>query len=93
LIAKLGPLAFREALFAMAAMEAGLEGIGDSAIVKALDHAMARNPANWRSYVPSGLNERLERLLASAIVSAISGPIGTSPRRRPNSRPGSIRRR
>jgi D-tagatose-bisphosphate aldolase class II non-catalytic subunit len=62
---KVGPeltFAFREALFAMAATEAGLEGIGDSAIVKSLERAMDRNPGNWRSYVPSGPNERLERL-------------------------------
>jgi D-tagatose-1,6-bisphosphate aldolase subunit GatZ/KbaZ len=62
---KVGPeltFAFREALFAMAAMEAGLGGIGDSAIVKALENAMDRNPENWRSYVASGPNERLERL-------------------------------
>jgi D-tagatose-1,6-bisphosphate aldolase subunit GatZ/KbaZ len=46
----------------MAATEAGLEGIGDSAIVRALEAAMDRNPGNWRSYVLSGPNERLERL-------------------------------
>ena len=62
---KVGPeltFAFREALFAMAAMEAGLGGIGDSTIVRALEGAMDRNPGNWRSYVPPGPNERLERL-------------------------------
>jgi D-tagatose-bisphosphate aldolase class II non-catalytic subunit len=62
---KVGPeltFAFREALFAMAAMETGLRGIGDSAIVKALEGAMDRHPGNWRSYVPPGPNERLERL-------------------------------
>jgi D-tagatose-bisphosphate aldolase class II non-catalytic subunit len=62
---KVGPeltFAFREALFAMAAMEAGLGGIGDSAIVRALEGAMDRNPGNWRGYVATGPNERLERL-------------------------------
>jgi D-tagatose-bisphosphate aldolase class II non-catalytic subunit len=62
---KVGPeltFAFREALFAMAAMELGLGGIGDSAIVKALERAMDRNPGNWRGYVAAGPNERLERL-------------------------------
>ena len=62
---KVGPeltFAFREALFAMAAMERGLGGIGDSTIVRALEGAMDRNPENWRSYVPPGPNERLERL-------------------------------
>jgi D-tagatose-1,6-bisphosphate aldolase subunit GatZ/KbaZ len=62
---KVGPeltFAFREALFAMAAMEAGLGGIGDSAIVRALEEAMDRNPGNWRGYVAAGPNERLLRL-------------------------------
>ncbi len=62
---KVGPeltFAFREALFAMAAMEAGLGGIADSAIVKALENAMDRNPGNWRSYVARGPSERVERL-------------------------------
>jgi D-tagatose-bisphosphate aldolase class II non-catalytic subunit len=62
---KVGPeltFAFREALFAMAAMEAGFQGIGDSAIVRALEGVMDGNPGNWRSYVPLGPNERLERL-------------------------------
>jgi D-tagatose-1,6-bisphosphate aldolase subunit GatZ/KbaZ len=62
---KVGPeltFAFREALFAMAAMESALGGIGDSAIVRALEGAMDRNPDNWRSYVLPGPKERLERL-------------------------------
>jgi D-tagatose-bisphosphate aldolase class II non-catalytic subunit len=62
---KVGPeltFAFREALFAMAAMEGDLAGIGDSSIVTALEAAMDKNPSNWRSYVPAGPNERLERL-------------------------------
>ena len=62
---KVGPeltFAFREALFAMAAMEAGLGGIADFAIVKALENAMDRNPGNWRSYVARGPSERVERL-------------------------------
>jgi len=62
---KVGPeltFAFREALFAMAAAEAGLAGLGSSAIVKALENAMDRNPENWRSYVSPGQNERTERL-------------------------------
>jgi D-tagatose-bisphosphate aldolase class II non-catalytic subunit len=62
---KVGPeltFAFREALFAMAAMEGGLAGIGDSSIVRTLQGAMDRNTGNWRGYVPAGPNERVERL-------------------------------
>ena len=62
---KVGPeltFAFREAIFAMAAIEGGLEGIGGSEIVRALEHAMDENPGNWRSYIPPGPNERVDRL-------------------------------
>jgi D-tagatose-bisphosphate aldolase class II non-catalytic subunit len=62
---KVGPeltFAFREALFAMAAMEEVLGGIGGSVIVKALEAAMDTAPGHWRSYVSPGPNERLERL-------------------------------
>ncbi len=62
---KVGPeltFAFREAVFAMAAMEGGLAGIGDSAVVRALERAMDENPGNWRSYIQPGSSEKLERL-------------------------------
>jgi len=62
---KVGPeltFAFREAIFAMAAIEGGLEGIGGSEIVRALERVMDENPGNWRSYVPPGPNERVDRL-------------------------------
>ena len=54
---KVGPeltFAFREALFAMAAMEAGLGGIGGSAIVRALEGAMDRNPRQLAQLCPGG---------------------------------------
>jgi D-tagatose-bisphosphate aldolase class II non-catalytic subunit len=62
---KVGPeltFAFREAIFAMAAIECGPEGMGDSDVVRALDRAMEKNPESWRSYVHAGPKERVDRL-------------------------------
>jgi D-tagatose-bisphosphate aldolase class II non-catalytic subunit len=62
---KVGPeltFAFREAMFAMASIEGGFKGLGDSNIVRAVERAMDENPGSWRSYIPAGPSERVDRL-------------------------------
>ena len=62
---KVGPeltFAFREAAFALAAMERPFAGLGDSELVRALEAAMEAEPADWRPYVAAGPNERIDRL-------------------------------
>jgi len=64
-VLKVGPeltFAFREAAFALAAIERPFSGLGDSEIVRALEAAMEAEPADWRPYVVAGPNERIDRL-------------------------------
>jgi D-tagatose-bisphosphate aldolase class II non-catalytic subunit len=64
---KVGPeltFAFREAVFAMAAMECGVDPLGESEVVRALEGAMDADPSNWRDYIAPGAGSRLGRLFA-----------------------------
>jgi D-tagatose-bisphosphate aldolase class II non-catalytic subunit len=64
---KVGPeltFAFREAIFVMAAMECGLDALGESEVVRALERAMDADPSNWRDYIPPGSESRSGRLFA-----------------------------
>jgi D-tagatose-bisphosphate aldolase class II non-catalytic subunit len=64
-ILKVGPwltFAFREAVFALAEIEARLEPAAPSRIVETLERVMDANPAHWRPYVASDRAERLTRL-------------------------------
>jgi D-tagatose-bisphosphate aldolase class II non-catalytic subunit len=64
---KVGPeltFAFREAAFAMAAMECGVDPLGESEVVRALEGAMDADPSSWRDYVAPGAGSRLGRLFA-----------------------------
>jgi len=64
-ILKVGPyltFAFREAVFALAEIEARLAPAAPSRIVETLERVMDANPAHWRPYVASDGGERLVRL-------------------------------
>jgi D-tagatose-bisphosphate aldolase class II non-catalytic subunit len=64
-ILKVGPeltFAFREAAFALAAMEQGLGGLGESELVRALEDVMDEDPSYWRPYIADGVNARMDRL-------------------------------
>jgi D-tagatose-1,6-bisphosphate aldolase subunit GatZ/KbaZ len=64
-ILKVGPsltFAFREAVFALAAIEERIGSPNPSGIVEALERAMDANPEHWRGYVAAGAEERLMRL-------------------------------
>jgi len=64
-ILKVGPsltFAFREAVFALAAIEERIGPPKPSGVVEALEQAMDANPEHWRGYVAAGADERLIRL-------------------------------
>ena len=64
-ILKAGPeltFAFREAVFAMAAMEDQLAPDVRSDLVNVLDAAMNRDDRYWRRYVPDGIHARTAKL-------------------------------
>jgi len=64
-ILKVGPsltFAFREAVFALAAIEERIGAPNPSGIVEAVERAMDANPEHWRGYVAAGAEERLMRL-------------------------------
>ena len=64
-ILKVGPMltfAFREAVFALAAIEDQLKPVSPSGIVAALEHAMDARPGDWRGYVAADGAERVTRL-------------------------------
>ena len=64
-ILKVGPcltFAYREAVFAMAEIEARLLPAGRSGVVAALEAAMDATPAHWRPYVERSAREGLLRL-------------------------------
>ncbi len=64
-ILKVGPaltFAFREAVFALAEIEARLEPAEPSRVVETLERAMDADPRHWRPYVASDGAERLIRL-------------------------------
>ena len=64
-ILKVGPsltFAFREAVFALAAIEQRIASPNPSGIVEALERAMDAHPEHWRGYVAAGADERLMRL-------------------------------
>jgi D-tagatose-bisphosphate aldolase class II non-catalytic subunit len=62
---KVGPeltFAFREAIFAMASADNVFAGLGDSAVVRALEEVMDADPSQWRPYVAEDGNARIDRL-------------------------------
>ena len=62
---KVGPeltFAFREAVFAMASADTVFAGLGDSAVVRALEEVMDADPSQWRPYVAEGRDARIDRL-------------------------------
>jgi D-tagatose-1,6-bisphosphate aldolase subunit GatZ/KbaZ len=64
-ILKVGPMltfAFREAVFALAAIEARLNPAVPSGIVESLERVMDASPEHWRGYVAEGDAEGLTRL-------------------------------
>jgi D-tagatose-1,6-bisphosphate aldolase subunit GatZ/KbaZ len=64
-ILKVGPaltFAFREAVFALAEIEARLDPKIPSRIVETLERAMDAQPRHWRGHVAPGPGERLLRL-------------------------------
>jgi D-tagatose-bisphosphate aldolase class II non-catalytic subunit len=64
-ILKVGPeltFAYREAIFALAAIEEQLPLHSRSNVVATIDDVMNRNPTNWRGYVQAGEDERLLKL-------------------------------
>ncbi len=64
-ILKVGPMltfAFREAVFALAAIEARLNPAAPSGIVESLERVMDLSPEHWRGYVPQDDAEGLTRL-------------------------------
>lgn len=64
-ILKVGPeltFAYREAVFAMAAIEDQLELPLRSDIIRVIDEAMHRDDRHWRTYIPAGGQQRAERL-------------------------------
>ena len=64
-ILKVGPMltfAFREAVFALAAIEARLDPAAPSGIVASLEQAMDANPEYWRGYVAEDGAQGLTRL-------------------------------
>ena len=64
-ILKVGPeltFAFREAVFAMAAIEDQLTVRQRSKIIEVIDDAMNRDDRHWRSYVSQGAQEQVDKL-------------------------------
>jgi D-tagatose-1,6-bisphosphate aldolase subunit GatZ/KbaZ len=64
-ILKVGPaltFAFREAVFALAEIEARVRPAARSGIVETLERVMDAEPAHWRGYVPMDGDEKLTRL-------------------------------
>jgi D-tagatose-bisphosphate aldolase class II non-catalytic subunit len=64
-ILKVGPeltFAYREAVFAMAAIEQQLSVTAQSNIIDVIDRAMNRDDRNWRPYVPAGEQARAAKL-------------------------------
>jgi D-tagatose-1,6-bisphosphate aldolase subunit GatZ/KbaZ len=78
-LVKVGPeltFAFREAMFAMASIEGGFKGLGDSNIVRAVERAMDENPGSWRSYIPAAQARGSIACSVSATAFDTIGPIG-----------------
>ncbi len=64
-ILKVGPeltFAYREAIFAMAAIEDQLAPQTRSNIIEVIDDVMNRDDRNWRPYVPAGGQQRIAKL-------------------------------
>lgn len=64
-ILKVGPeltFAYREAIFAMAAIEEQLPIAGRSGIIAVIDEVMNADDRNWRNYVPEGTQQRVLKL-------------------------------
>jgi D-tagatose-bisphosphate aldolase class II non-catalytic subunit len=64
-ILKVGPeltFAYREAIFAMAAIEEQLAPRSRSNVISVIDDAMNHDDRNWRTYVPAGEQQRASKL-------------------------------